>query len=151
MDRFQGLASLPPQDVSVVASQPGINGGVTEMALLVKQRGDRPIATTSVEHTLRMAARHPSGQRLADLADVALDNGAPYGDVLLSLKSGGAVCPFSSVTSALIAQLVVAEVERRIEAVDEVAPSYLSANVPGGDEHNNAIESRYAGRIRRTA
>lgn len=37
------------------------------------------------------------------------------------------------------------------EAAGEVAPVYLSANVPGGDEHNHALESRYAGRIRRTA
>jgi uncharacterized phosphosugar-binding protein len=28
---------------------------------------------------------------------------------------------------------------------------YLSANVPGGDEHNRILEDRYTGRIRRTA
>jgi uncharacterized phosphosugar-binding protein len=28
---------------------------------------------------------------------------------------------------------------------------YLSANVPEGDEHNRALEARYAGRLRRTA
>ncbi len=104
-----------------------------------------------MEHTGRVTPRHPSGQRLADVADVVLDNGAPYGDALLSLPSGGAVCPVSSVTTALLAQLLVAEVVRRIEAAGEVAPIYLSANVPGGDEHNITLESRYAGRIRRTA
>lgn len=149
--RLYEIASPRPEDVFVMASQSGINGGVVEMALLIKQRGHRLIAITSVEHTLRVAPRHPSGQRLADVADVVLDNGAPYGDALLSLESGGAVCPVSSVTNALIAQLVVAEVVRRIEAAGEVAPVYLSANVPGGDEHNHALESRYAGRIRRTA
>jgi hypothetical protein len=30
-------------------------------------------------------------------------------------------------------------------------PVYLSANVPGGDEHNRVLEAWYAGRIRRTA
>jgi len=30
-------------------------------------------------------------------------------------------------------------------------PVYISANVPGGDEHNHVLEDRYAGRIRRTA
>jgi len=149
--RLYEIASPRPEDVFVMASQSGINGGVVEMALLIKQRGHRLIAITSVEHTMRVAPRHPSGKRLADVADVVLDNGAPYGDALLSLESGGAVCPVSSVTNALIAQLVVAEVVRRIEAAGEVAPVYLSANVPGGDEHNHTLESRYAGRVRRTA
>jgi uncharacterized phosphosugar-binding protein len=150
-ERLYELAAPRPEDVFVMASQSGINGGIVEMALLVKQRGHHLIAITSVEHTGRVAPRHPSGKRLAELADVVLDNGAPYGDALLSLSSGGAVCPVSSVTNALIAQLVVAEVVRRIEDAGEVAPVYLSANVPGGDEHNHTLESRYAGRVRRTA
>jgi uncharacterized phosphosugar-binding protein len=145
------LAAPRPEDVFVMASQSGINGGVVEMALLIKQRGHHLIAITSVEHTERVAPRHPSGMRLAEVADVVLDNGAPYGEALLSLSSGGAVCPVSSVTNALLAQLLVAEVVRRIEAAGEVAPIYRSASVPGGDEHNTTLESRYAGRIRRTA
>jgi uncharacterized phosphosugar-binding protein len=28
-------------------------------------------------------------------------------------------------------------------------PVYLSANIPGGDEHNDELEARYAGRLRR--
>lgn len=80
-----------------------------------------------------------------------LDNGAPYGDALLPLDGGGAVCAVSSVTTALLAQMLTAEVVRRFHVVGEVPPIYRSANVPGGDEHNTALESRYAGRIRRTA
>jgi uncharacterized phosphosugar-binding protein len=150
-DRFPAILSLHPEDVFVVALQSRINGGAVGVARLIRQRGHRLIAITSVEHTLRVTPGHPSGQRLADLADVVPDNGAPYGDVLPPLESGGAVCRVSSVTDALSAQPVVAEVVRRTEAAGEVAPVYLSANVPGGDEHNHAIESRYAGRIRRTA
>ena len=40
---------------------------------------------------------------------------------------------------------------RRMEAAGQVVPIYRSASVPGGDEHNHTLESRYAGRIRRTA
>ncbi|GAA0723703.1 SIS domain-containing protein [Dactylosporangium roseum] len=151
LERDPRIAAPPPEDAFVMAAQSGINGGIVEMALLIEQRGHKLIAITSVEHTERVAPRHPSGRRLADVADVVLDNGAPYGDALLSLDSGGAVCPVSSVTGALIAQRVIAEVVRRIEAAGEVAPVYLSANVPGGDEYNNTLESRYAGRVRRTA
>jgi uncharacterized phosphosugar-binding protein len=149
--QIYALAAPAPWDVFVVASQSGINGLVVELAALVKERGHHLIAVTSVEHTARVASRHPSGQRLADIADVVLDNGAPYGDALLPLEGGGAVCAVSSVTSALLAQVLTAEVVRRFHAAGEVAPTYLSANVPGGDEHNQALESRYAGRIRRGA
>ncbi|GGQ62938.1 hypothetical protein GCM10010195_18180 [Kitasatospora griseola] len=40
---------------------------------------------------------------------------------------------------------------RRVEESGGVPPVYLSANIPGGDEHNNKLEALYAGRIRRTA
>src|SRR6266545_4896962 len=149
--RLYELAAPRPEDVFVVASQSGINGSVVEFALLVKERGHHLIAITSAAHTARVTPRHPSGRRLVDIADVVLDNGAPYGDALLPLPGGGSVCAVSSVTNALLAQLVVAEVVRRIEAAGQVPPIYLSANVPGGDEHNHTLESRYAGRIRRTA
>jgi uncharacterized phosphosugar-binding protein len=149
--RLYELAGPGPRDVFVMASQSGINDCVVELALLVKQHGHLLVAITSTEHTARVSPRHPSGRRLADLADVVLDNGAPYGDALLPLPGGGTVCAVSSVTNALLAQLLVAEVVRRMEAAGQVAPIYLSANVPGGDEHNVTLESRYAGRIRRTA
>ena len=152
------LAAPAPQDVFVVASQSGINGSVVELARLVKQRGHDLIAVTSVEHTGQVSPRHPSGQRLADLADVVLDNGAPYGDAVLPLDpsdtgsaGAGRCCAVSSVTGALLAQLMTAEVVRLFQAAGEVPPIYLSANVPGGDEHNHHLESRYAGRIRRAA
>jgi uncharacterized phosphosugar-binding protein len=149
--QIYALAAPQPRDVFVVASHSGINGSVVELATLVKKRGHPLIAVTSVEHTARVAPRHPSGRRLADLADVVLDNGAPYGDAVLPADGGGRVCAVSSVTATLLAQLLTAEVVRRFHLVGEVPPIYLSANVPGGDEHNNALESRYAGRLRRTA
>ena len=71
---------------------------------------------------------------------------------LLPLPGGGAVCAVSSITAALLAQLVTAEVVRRLlEAGGEAPPVYLSANIPDGYAHNTVLEGRYAGRIRRTA
>ncbi len=98
-----------------------------------------------------MDSRHPSGTKLVDHADVVLDNGAPYGDAVLDLPGGGKVCAVSSITAALLAQMLGAEIIRRLIAAGETPPVYLSANIPGGDEHNTALEQRYAGRIRRTA
>ena len=150
-DRLYDLARPSPADLFVVGSNSGVNGSVVEFAQLVKQHGHRLIAITSFTQTAAVDSRHPSGSKLIDHADVALDNGAPYGDAVLPLPDGGTVCAVSSITGALLAQLVGAEVVRRLIEAGEAPPVYLSANVPGGDDHNSTLEARYAGRIRRTA
>lgn len=145
------LSAPDPRDFFVIASQSGINGSVVEFAAAVKEAGHDLIAITSTQHSNRTPSRHPSGKRLLDFADVVLDNCSPHGDSMLSLPSGGSVGAASSISSALLAQMVVAEVVRRQLDAGETPPVYLSANVPGGDEHNHTLESRYAGRIRRGA
>lgn len=149
--RLYELAPVKPDDVFVLTSNSGVNGVIVEFALLVKDHGHRLIGITSLDHTARVESRHPSGRRLADIADVVLDNGAPYGDAALPLPGGGAVGAISSITGALLAQQIVTEVVARLLDAGQTPPIYLSANVPGGDAHNNELEARYAGRIRRTA
>ncbi|MCX4470643.1 hypothetical protein C5N14_28080 [Micromonospora sp. MW-13] len=147
--RLYELAPVRPADVFVVASNSGVNGAIVEFAALVKERGHGLVAITSALHSARMTSRHSSGRKLADFADVVLDNGAPYGDATLPLPGGGAVGAVSSITAALLAQQLTVEVVARLLAAGERPPVYLSANIAGGDEHNNALEARYAGRIRR--
>jgi uncharacterized phosphosugar-binding protein len=149
--RLYELAPIKPDDAFVIASNSGINGAVVEMALLVKQRGHKLIAITSAKHSAGVESRHPSGKKLGEIADVVLDNGAPYGDAALPIPGGGAVGAVSSITAALLAQQIVAEVVTNLLAAGVTPPIYLSDNVPGGKEHNALIEARYAGRIRRTA
>ncbi|WP_329484439.1 SIS domain-containing protein [Kribbella sp. NBC_01510] len=146
------LSAARPGDLFVIASNSGVNGSIVELASVVKEKGHPLIAITSLQHTGGVDSRHPSGKKLIDFADVVLDNHAPYGDSVLDLPDGGGkVCAVSSITAALIAQMLVAEVLRRMTDAGETPPVYLSANIPGGDEHNHALEARYAGRIRRTA
>ncbi|OKJ17087.1 sugar isomerase domain-containing protein [Kitasatospora sp. CB01950] len=145
------LTAPHPADVFVLASNSGVNGCVVELARLAKENGHPLIVVTSAEHTAGVRPKHPSGLRLRDYADVVLDNGAPFGDAVLPMAGGGRACGISSITAALLGQQIIAEVIRRVEENGGVPPVYLSANIPGGDEHNNALEARYAGRIRRTA
>ncbi|GIM95305.1 sugar isomerase domain-containing protein [Paractinoplanes toevensis] len=149
--RLYELAPIKPDDAFVIASNSGINGAVVEMALLVKERGHALVAITSAQHSAGVDSRHPSGRKLGDIADVVLDNGAPYGDATLPLPGGGAVGAVSSITAALLAQQLVTEVVANLLTAGLTPPVYLSDNVPGGKEHNAHLEARYAGRIRRTA
>ncbi|GAA0944414.1 SIS domain-containing protein [Pseudonocardia zijingensis] len=148
--RLYALAGVSPPDVFVMASNSGGNGSVVEFAHVVKAHGHPLVVITSMDHTSRVTSRHPSGRRLHELADVVLDNGAPYGDAVLT-TGGIAVCAVSSITAALLAQMIVAEVVGTMLAAGEDPPVYLSSNVPEGDAHNTALEARYAGRIRRPA
>jgi uncharacterized phosphosugar-binding protein len=151
------VSTINPGDVFVIASNSGVNGSIVGMALLAKQHGHPVIAVTSLEHTMAVQPKHPSGQRLRDVADVVIDNLAPYGDATLALRQaqdgassdGVPVGSVSSITSAFIAQLLTIGVAERIAATGAVPPLYLSANIPGGDEHNSGLEAKYAGRIRR--
>jgi uncharacterized phosphosugar-binding protein len=149
--RLYALTAPSPEDVFVIASNSGINGATVELARIAKGKGHPVVAITSYAHSTRADSRHPSGAKLMDHADVVLDNGAPYGDAVLDLPAGGKACAVSSITAALLAQLLHAEVIRRMLATGEKPPVYLSSNTPGADEHNTELEQRYAGRIRRTA
>ncbi|SDP69454.1 Uncharacterized protein, contains SIS (Sugar ISomerase) phosphosugar binding domain [Streptomyces sp. cf386] len=149
--RIYDLAAPRPQDLFVVISNSGVNNVIVEMALQAKERGHRLLAITSLSHTRAVPAGHPSGKKLADLADVVLDNRAPRGDALLDLPEGGAVCALSTLTGVMLVQMAVAEASAQLLATGEHPPVYVSANVPGGFEGNLELEKRYAGRIRRTA
>jgi len=146
---YEQAPGVRSTDVFLIASNSGGNGSVVELALHVKAQGHPLVAVTSMAHTTAITSRHPSGKRLFEVADVVLDNGAPYGDAVLPLPGGGAACGVSSITAALLAQMLVADAIAVLLAGGHRPPVYLSANIPGGDEHNRALEDRYAGRLRR--
>lgn len=148
-DKLWDLSSVQSGDVVLIASNSGVNGSVVGLALRAKKEGNPVIAVTSLEHTGQVQPKHPSGRRLSEVADVVIDNLAPYGDATLALPGGVPVGSVSSITSAFIAQLLTMGVAARIRASGAVPPLYLSANIPGGDEHNHRLEKQYEGRIRR--
>jgi uncharacterized phosphosugar-binding protein len=57
----------------------------------------------------------------------------------------------SSIGSAILGQLLVAETIERLLARGIEPPIYLSANITEGDARNDALEARYVGKIRRAA
>ncbi|MCZ2401678.1 SIS domain-containing protein [Paenarthrobacter sp. Z7-10] len=145
------LSPVGKHDVFIIASNSGVNGSIVGLALLAKSRGHKLIAVTSLQHTAGVATKHPSGVRLSEIADVVIDNKAPFGDTTLELPDGGGVGAVSSITAAFIAQLLTIGAAERIRAAGKTPPIYISANIPGGDEHNQALENLYKDRIRREA
>lgn len=146
-----GLFELHPRDVFMIASNSGVNGSIVGMALAAKARGHKVIAVTSLDHTMKVTPKHPSGKRLSDVADITIDNLAPFGDSTMELEGGIGVGPVSSLTAAFIAQRITIGVAEAMRQRGNKPPVYISANIPGGDEHNGALEALYGDRIRREA
>lgn len=151
VSRLYELAAPRPQDVFVIASSSGVNSSVVEMAHIVASAGHKLVAITSLQHSSQVPARHGSGKRLSDFADVTLDNGAPFGDTLLPLSDGVSVGGVSSLTAGLLVQMMTAETVKLLVEAGYDPPVYVSNNVPGGHERNIKLEALYEGRIRRTA
>jgi uncharacterized phosphosugar-binding protein len=145
------LFNLQPADIFMIASNSGVNGSIVGVALAAKARGHKLIAVTSLEHTNRVQPKHPSGKRLSEVADVVIDNLAPYGDSTLELEGGIGVGAVSSLTAAFIAQRITIGVAEAIRRRGKTPPVYISANIPEGDKHNRALEDLYGERIRRDA
>ena len=145
---------IQPADVFIICSNSGGNGSTVELARLVKERGHRLIAVTSLDHTTRITSRHPSGQRLFEVADVVIDNRGVFGDAELPLppdedgSERGAVLATSTVTSTLIAQMLVTEVCGLLLEAGQEVPILISANIPTGDAHNERLRERYGARLK---
>lgn len=137
-----------PQDVFIIASNSGVNPAIVDVAEQVKAHGHTLIAVTSMDHSTHMTSRTASGKKLYELADVVIDNCGPYGDALLDMPNGkGKACSISSLTGALIGQMLTAETIGILFDRGKEPPVLISANVPGGLENNEIQRKKYAGRI----
>ena len=151
VDELLDLTALNPNDIFMIASNSGVNGSIVGMALAAKARGHKVIAVTSLLHTNAVQPKHPSGKRLCEIADIVIDNLAPFGDTMLKTESGIGVGAVSSLTAAFIAQLITIGVTETMLARGNKPPVYISANIPGGPEHNKVLEDVYGERIRKDA
>jgi len=156
LERLSGIAAIlldyhepRPGEVLVIISNAGINPVSVELALEGKVRGLTVIAITSLHHARAVASRHASGKRLFEVADLVIDNCGEAGDGAVSFPGlAGKVGPTSLLAGAFIVNSIVCGVVDRFVAQGLQPPIYLSANLPGGDEHNRRLETKYRGRIK---
>ena len=156
LERVSGIAAIlldyhepRPDEVLLIVSNAGINPVSVELALEGKERHLSIIAITSLRHAQAVASRHPSGKRLFEVADLVIDNCGEPGDSVVSYPGlSEKVGPTSLVAGAFIVNSIVCGVVERFVAKALVPPVYLSANLPGGDEHNRRLEAKYKGRIK---
>ncbi|HSV74533.1 MAG TPA: SIS domain-containing protein [Chthonomonadales bacterium] len=124
-------------DTVIIASTSGRNPVVIDLAASARERGMRTIGITSLAYTGGVSSRHASGRKLADICDIVLDNGAPYGDAAVRIAGfDQRVGPLSSVLGCALVNALVVEVVAGLVARGVEPPVFISANVDGGDERN---------------
>lgn len=125
-----------PHDSFMVFSNSGVNGVIIDVALGAKKRGMPVIGVLSVEHCAASPAKHSSGKKLSDIADVVLDNCSPAGDAMVTVEGlAEPVGPGSTIGYAVLVNalksLVAAELTKRGQP-----PLVLTSSVLVGSERS---------------
>ena len=106
-DVLDAIYTIEAGDVLLVTSNSGRNPLVIEYTMRAREKGARIIVITSLSHSKTIASRHESGLRLFELADVILDNHAPYGDATTPIDDATSMGPVSTLTGCFLAQCVM--------------------------------------------
>lgn len=148
LERLAGLArvildntAVSPADVLLIASNSGRNAVPVEMARLAKERGIYTIALTSLTHSGQVSSRDASGLRLFEVADLVIDNGAPFGDALIRVAGHDErMGPISTVVGAAVMNAIAIEAVACLHAQGVAVPTLVSANSDQGSAGLGALE-----------
>ncbi len=136
--------NLRQGDVVAVGSVSGRNVRPVEIARVCRERGIKTLAFTSLAYTAKVTSAHPSGKKLADVADVVIDNGAPYGDAAVSIPGYDiALMPLSGVAATVGGWLVWGRAMELMAARGKPASVFMSLNRTGGQDFYNTSCERY--------
>lgn len=146
-ERYDRQHGLRAGETIIVVSNSGKNSSPIEVALYARQKGLQVVALTSLAMARAVATVHPGGKKLHEVADYTLDNGGAVGDALVDAAEGVKAGPTSTLTGALLLQLLSLEVISWLQAHGQAPPLLRSQNLPGAIAFNRELARRYAGRL----
>ena len=130
--RYAYQYAVQPKDVVLVISNSGRNASPIEVALEAKAMGLSVIVLTSLDMSKATTSRHPSGKKLYELGDHVLDNGGVLGDAAIDAPGfAHKVGPTSTMSGALILNLLSMEIIENLIAQGITPPTYVSQNTDG--------------------
>ncbi|MGJ8638828.1 MAG: sugar isomerase domain-containing protein [Opitutaceae bacterium] len=148
--RYAYQYAVQSGDVVIVISNSGRNASPIEVALEAKAAGLDVLVMTSLDMSKATTSRHPSGKKLYEIGDYVLDNGGMPGDAAIDAPGFAyKVGPTSTMSGALLLNLLSMEIIENLIAQGVTPPTYVSQNADGGAEHNEALATKYRHRIRR--
>jgi uncharacterized phosphosugar-binding protein len=137
-------SNLRAGDALLVGSVSGKNRAPVELALACRARGVKVIGFTSLQYTAKVQSLHPSKKKLCDVADVVIDNGAPYGDAAVEIKGiQHKVLPVSGVAMNVAGWMIWARVMEKMAAAGNPPTTFQSINRAGGKEAYDKALAQY--------
>lgn len=150
VQRHHYTYELRKNEVVIVISNSGKNPVPLEVALECKKFGLTVVAVTSIEMSRQTQAEHPLGKRLFEIAAYVLDNGGVVGDAAIEIPGQeDRVGPTSTMTGALLLNLLAMEIIQYLTDNNHPLPIYKSANLPGARKYNEEISIKYKNRLSR--
>lgn len=129
----------PELDVMMVISAGGTNSVPVEVAIEAKRLQLPVIAITSIEHSQLSSARHSSGQRLFEVADMVIDTCTPVGDAAVHIPNlETPVGPLTTIACATIINMIKSEVASQLTRAGQ-PPIVLTSSVLVGNERSEQL------------
>jgi uncharacterized phosphosugar-binding protein len=149
VERTPGLApglldrsGITTGDMLFVYSNSGVNQLPVEMAVEAKRRGITTVTVGSIAFA-QIAPLSGIGKRLADVCDLAIDNGGVPGDGIVSVPGlEPKVGPTSTVIGATIWNALVVETTSLLQLAKGDAPVGVSFNMPNYAEYTAALAKK---------
>lgn len=150
VQRYHYQHELREGETILVISNSGVNPSPIEVALGAKELGLNVVAVTSLEVSKQYPSNHESGKRLFDLADYVIDNCGLMGDAAIEVPGEPSkVGPTSTMTSALLLNLLSMEIVQYLTDNGHPLPVLRSTKLPGAHEFNAEVSARYKHRLSR--
>ena len=102
------------------------------------------LPSRSLAYSSSVTSTHPSGKRLFEAADLAIDNRGVVGDAALTVE--GLDAPFgptSGIGAATVCWCICAQVVERLLALGHKPHVFKSVNLDGGAEFNRKAEEEF--------
>lgn len=142
-----------PGEVLIIVNAYGINSMTIDVAVEAKKRGLKTIAITSDSFVKIVPqgapSRHPSGKNLYENVDIYINNHLPVGDACISIEGmEQKMGPMSTFCNCFAIDCLMMKAAEKLIAKGITPPVWMSANMPGGDEANKALEEKYFLRVK---
>jgi uncharacterized phosphosugar-binding protein len=135
---------LDPGDTMVLFSHSGINAVIMDMALGAHELGMTVVGVTSVPHSSAVPARHSSGKRLFEEADIVIDTGVPLRDASVPVEGlEHPVGPTSTVLATAVAHAMVGETVQELVRLGVDPFVMVNPNTAGKEDANRANDANY--------
>lgn len=151
IENVEGLAEqilrnfvIKSDDVFLLFSTTGVGNVVVEMALEAKKRNLTVVAVTSVTNGLNTDAKHSSGKKLIDVADIIIDNHVPLGDAAVQIDNlKYRVSPVSTIGNTLIVNLFKARTAQLLTEAGHPPFVLTSSHYIGKEASKQVFEDTY--------